>query len=530
MLEHNLIVAWRNIRKYLSQNIISVLGLAASLVCFSLCMHFSRYLMGMDKHFPNYDRIAEVAIGQPDGSLHILSAMEAEKLKTLSMQTLEEVCTLLGGRPFMSSYEDASGKLTPLALRSIDTDASFAKVFSVKVVAGSWEQAAHSPNSLVLSASVARRLFGSEAEAIGRTLNSSLRNGVPYTVRAVMADLPKNISFFEMGIETLVLNDEDSARKSRNAYNFTGYAYGLMPEGTDLRDVNRELNASILPNFTHFWGVERGERTLVATRMGESVADGVTMVNGVIVSFATLILLVGLLNFLHFLVGSMLNRTSEFSLRRIFGCRLHELFLMLLTQVVIMLLAAGWLCRFFVELTAAHLTLPVRLSALLELEPARLMRESMEYLGWLFPLCTLICYGVSLYIHRITIRRGVAGATSAPPVRRHLGRNLMMGLQFFICWVFVSLTAAFYLQGRLTTGTVLDNLSRSEKETSFGSSAAATSGCWSSPPFLPSPLWVGFSTICARTTPSSSPSAPSSGRASSSVSPSWWCSPSYGAS
>ncbi|MBQ8866369.1 MAG: ABC transporter permease [Bacteroidaceae bacterium] len=464
MLEHNLTIAWRNIRKYLSQNIISVVGLSASLVCFSLCMHFSRYIMGTDKHFPNYDRIAEVAMKEVNGNLHPASAMEAEKLKTLSMNTLEDVCTLLGGMPFVCSYEDASGKLTPASLQSIDTDASFAKVFSVKVVAGSWEHASHTPNSLVLAASVARRLFGSETEAVGRVFNGYRRNGTPYTVQAVMADLPKNISFFELGIEALVLNDEGSARKSQYAYNYTGYIYGLMPEGIDLDDVNHELNTSILPNFTHFYGEERGERTLVAIRMGEGAADNMAMVNGVIITFATLILLVGLLNFLHFLVGSILNRTHEYSLRRMFGCRLRALFFMLLTQVVLMLLAAGWLCRFLVELTAAHITLPVQIGTFFELDASRLMGESLEYIGWLFLLCTLICFGVSLYVQRITIQQGVAGVSSAPRIRRHVGRDLMMGLQFFICWVFVSLTVAFYLQGRLTTGTVLNTLSRTEKE------------------------------------------------------------------
>ena len=43
MLEHNITIAWRNIRKYLSQNIISVVGLSASLICFSICMHINRF-------------------------------------------------------------------------------------------------------------------------------------------------------------------------------------------------------------------------------------------------------------------------------------------------------------------------------------------------------------------------------------------------------------------------------------------------------------------------------------------------------
>ena len=89
MLQHYLTVAWRNIHKYLSQNIISVLGLSASLLCFSLCMHFCRYIIGTDKHFENYDRIAEIVFQRPNGELYLFSPLEGKLITEAPMNTLE---------------------------------------------------------------------------------------------------------------------------------------------------------------------------------------------------------------------------------------------------------------------------------------------------------------------------------------------------------------------------------------------------------------------------------------------------------
>ncbi|MBQ8608294.1 MAG: hypothetical protein IJ417_08930, partial [Bacteroidaceae bacterium] len=151
MLLHNLTIAWRNIQKYLSQNIISVLGLSASLVCFSLCMHFGRYIMGMDKHFKNYDRIAEVVCQYSNGSYSMLSPLEGKQITATSMNTLEHLCMIINVAQIDYHYENESGMKVPVDLKAVETDSTFAEIFGVKVVAGSWEQAVNLPNSIVLS-------------------------------------------------------------------------------------------------------------------------------------------------------------------------------------------------------------------------------------------------------------------------------------------------------------------------------------------------------------------------------------------
>ena len=44
MILHYIKVAFRNLWKYKAQNIISVIGLAVGLLCFSVCMYCSRFV------------------------------------------------------------------------------------------------------------------------------------------------------------------------------------------------------------------------------------------------------------------------------------------------------------------------------------------------------------------------------------------------------------------------------------------------------------------------------------------------------
>ena len=465
MLQHNLTVAWRNIHKYLSQNIISVLGLSASLLCFSLCMHFCRYIIGTDKHFENYDRIAEIVFQRPNGELYLFSPLEGKQITEAPMNTLENRCMVVSIAQIDHHYVDEkSGKQVPVDLKGVETDGTFDRVFGVKVVAGSWKQASSMPNSIVLSESKAQKLFGSAADAVGRSIYTSGRYKTVYTVRAVMADMPQNISFFEIGIDMLKLNDENSPRNMEYGYNWHAYIYGLMPDGVELEDVNRELTNSVQQRITHIVGQERTDETIVATRMGEQAADNISILTTILTTFAVLILSVGLLNFLHFLVGSMVNRTHEYSLRRMFGCRLHNLFGLLFTQTFLLLAATALVCTYATKALIPLIEMPAMFADFLRIDTTLMWWQTAEYIGWLLILCAAICLGVSIFIQRIRIQQGMTGMSNAPHIRRHVGRNLMMGLQFFICWIFVSLTVAFYLQARLSTNTVLGSLSRTEKE------------------------------------------------------------------
>ena len=60
MIIHNIIVAVRNIWKYKTQNLISILGLSVALLCFSICLYCTRYIYSTDHCFENLDRLVQV--------------------------------------------------------------------------------------------------------------------------------------------------------------------------------------------------------------------------------------------------------------------------------------------------------------------------------------------------------------------------------------------------------------------------------------------------------------------------------------
>ncbi|MDR0724792.1 MAG: ABC transporter permease, partial [Prevotellaceae bacterium] len=57
MIKHFLKVAFRNLRKYKSQTLVSVVGLAVGFACFAIAMLWIRYEMSFDRFHKNAERI-----------------------------------------------------------------------------------------------------------------------------------------------------------------------------------------------------------------------------------------------------------------------------------------------------------------------------------------------------------------------------------------------------------------------------------------------------------------------------------------
>ena len=60
MITHNLKIAWRNLLKYKTQSVISILGLAIGFTAFSFTLSWIRYEQGYDKHIPDANQIFKI--------------------------------------------------------------------------------------------------------------------------------------------------------------------------------------------------------------------------------------------------------------------------------------------------------------------------------------------------------------------------------------------------------------------------------------------------------------------------------------
>lgn len=474
MITHYLKVAFRNLWKYKTQHLIALAGVGVALLCFSICLYLVRYAFSMNHCFANYERIAELNIRdmKEEKVLDCTPATLAEELRLQKPDGIEALCVVDYSpieRPF--NVEMPDGKQLPYSFAVAETDSSFFQVLTPKILCGSAEVSKMMPNSLVVSESMARRVYGDIRQAVGKQLvlmrrlytspdSTPRTGGAVYTIQAVIEDIPENNSIaFMKHLDMFSLNDSEGIIQNDARYAIiSSFTYALLRKGFTPEQLNEWFYRSKQTHRMHdtSFAVE-------AHPMGDRGWNGgllrtmvwTTMVAGV------LILLVALLNFFHLLVGSFLTRMREFSIRRVAGASGDSLFVQLFTQSALLVLLAGLLTGVCIEVMAPWLRLEMA-GLYLQFDASLLMVQSLEYLVGLLGVCAWVCGIVVWKVRRMQVHAGVTGGVHRGGKRRL--RNLLLGVQLFICWVFISLAAALYLQSDKTGRTLFGTLSLEEKE------------------------------------------------------------------
>lgn len=463
MITHYLKVAFRNLLKYKTQNLISIVGLAVGLFCFCICFYISRFVGSVDKCFENYERIADIYVTDEKGE--IWSGVSGKMLPHLQQRTWNGVegFTLLS---FVEKGEynliGKNDELLPYELTAMETDSFYNKVFTPTLICGNWEEVANNRNSMVLTRHAAKRMFGNESHAIGKQFTSHnryIRGTTTYTVRAVIEDLPENTSMnFMRTVDLLKVND-DGGYEAFPTPDFTGYyIYALLNENYSAQQLNEAFNQA-----KYTFRMFGGDNTICSRPLGKDFNDSqmANMMALITAIVGLLILLAASLNFFHFQTGSFLNRGREFSIRKILGNNTSGLFWMQFIQITIVILAATLISGCLIELASPFLSISLfRFSV--QMTKEELLPHLMQYMGGLLGLCALVAFGISLYIRRATMRISLHGLDNTNGKKRL--RNTLLGVQFFICWLFVAMATALYLQSEKTSSALFDTLTRQEKE------------------------------------------------------------------
>ena len=463
MITHYLKVAFRNLLKYKTQNLISIVGLAVGLFCFCICFYISRFVGSVDKCFENYERIADIYVTDEKGE--IWSGVSGKMLPHLQQRTWNGVegFTLLS---FVEKGEynliGKNDELLPYELTAMETDSFYNKVFTPTLICGNWEEVANNRNSMVLTRHAAKRMFGNESHAIGKQFTSHnryIRGTTTYTVRAVIEDLPENTSMnFMRTVDLLKVND-DGGYEALPTPDFTGYyIYALLNENYSAQQLNEAFNQA-----KYTFRMFGGDNTICSRPLGKDfnnsqIANMMALITAIV---GLLILLAASLNFFHFQTGSFLNRGREFSIRKILGNNTSGLFWMQFIQITIVILAATLISGCLIELASPFLSISLfRFSV--QMTKEELLPHLMQYMGGLLGLCALVAFGIALYIRRATMRISLHGLGNTNGKKRL--RNTLLGVQFFICWLFVAMATALYLQSEKTSSALFDTLTRQEKE------------------------------------------------------------------
>ena len=472
MLRHYIKTAIRQLVKYKTQNLISIAGLSVGIVCFSICLYCSRFIGEVNKCFPNKERIADIYLYSPDRGLYAgVPATLIENLRNQRLDEVQEVTFVVYPRERSYNVEVEEGKELPYdRLMTMETDSLFGKVFTPQTVQGSWEVAANTPNAVVLTRSAAKRIFGEARNPIGKRMVLTQRlftapsttprtGGIAYTVQAVIEDIPLNtsLSFLER-LDMLTLNDSEGTLQFSGRGGMTGgFGFALLHPGKTAQKLEARFRSMDMRHHLY-----NEDSAVTASPFGKSFWDNsiAPYFAGITLAVGLLILLAGLLNFFHFHFGTFLNRNREYAIRKVMGSGSRQLFYQLFVQSVVTVSIAFLLTYCLIEIISPYLNFSLFRFALI-IEKNLLLMQTTEYMGGILLLCMATCLVIVARIRHLSIQTSIYSNKT----RRHKHgiRNILLGIQFFICWIFVAFTVALYMQAEKTASTLFKTLTLEEK-------------------------------------------------------------------
>ena len=428
MIRHHLKIAFRNLLKYKTQNVISIIGLAVGFACFAFSALWIRYEMSYDNFHPKADRIYRV---------------HTNTVKWLTQAGNEIYDTnpyLLAGwlKSEFPEIEDACS-ITPTStlgnkIKYVYADYSFCNMFDVNL-----------PEEFFVEGRTDRPV------AVTDELKNQVENIKEehnYDVRTTIRRWPANTNIqFDMIVPTSL------ADPRMNTWNFYGsyHTYILVGSGVNMQALEEKLDKVKLPQW-------RDSISIVLTPLKQlryinpsgNTASEIKFAHiQIFVVAGMLVILCSLFNHLTLFVTRVRMRLCELALRKVNGASDGQIAATLYTDfllVILLSLAVGFMLivlllpTFKEYATIGNNNIPI-------------YTELLSYAALLI-VCSVIACGIPVsYFRKQALNDSIKG--TANPGSRNLFRKGSLLVQLIISLGMIFCAAVFIKQMRFLQHTDL---------------------------------------------------------------------------
>jgi putative ABC transport system permease protein len=333
-------ISLRNLLKHKVYSLINVAGLALGFSAFILISLFVRYELNWDKSNANYDRIYRVqrhykktmyAMNGNDISPH--SRAVTAQLIEKQYPEIRKVTVIREIDQVFIAYDPAKQVYNT---KGIFADSCFFDVFSYKFIEGSQTGSLDEPFSIVLSKTMADRLFGGK-RALGEAV--VLEKKFALNVTGVYEDLPENSSRRPDYIVSFSSLAKVGGIKRSDIWSGDCMTYVLMAPGADYK----QLEGKIKNTFSGFKGIEMEELQLCPMKNiylnfnGRNDYIIALLLYGLIGIF---ILIMSAFNYINLTTANASVRGKEVALKKVCGSSQFALMIQFLGETVIISLLA----------------------------------------------------------------------------------------------------------------------------------------------------------------------------------------------
>ncbi|MFA9453330.1 MAG: ABC transporter permease, partial [Candidatus Aminicenantaceae bacterium] len=382
MFKNYLKSALRNLFKHKGYSFINIVGLAIGMASCLLILLYVRHELSYDAYHENVDQIYRIGMSARWGGRDFDIAVQAAPMAKTMVEEYPEVLDAVRFRD-RGAYIVQYGDMSFREQRVVFADPSVFNVFSLPLLKGDPESALASPNTLVISQTIAEKYFRDE-DPMGKILR--LGNQDDYLVTGVFEDIPEN-SHFHFDIMFAMESLSESKSQVWLSQNFQTYI--LLREDTDWTEMEGKLTGVMEryfgPQIAQFLGksweeiVEEGEmfarfylQPLRSIHLHSDLQAELEPTSDILYVYifsaiALFVLLIASINFMNLATARSAGRAKEVGIRKVMGSDRVQLVSQFLTESLLlslmsMALAIGivlLVLPLFNNLAGKALTLPL---------------------------------------------------------------------------------------------------------------------------------------------------------------------------
>jgi len=359
-------MAWRNITRHKGYSAINIGGLSVGMTACLLIMLYVKNEMSYDKHHKNSDRVFRIASESKGEKWVGTGAVYANGLR-IYFPEVEQTTRLLrfpGSEKMLLSNTKKQKKF--YESNAYFVDSTFFQIFNYESKYGDINNALNTPNSLVISENLAKKIFGVE-NPTGQNLNVVLPFGaVDFTIKGVFMDngnkshIPANM-FLSMnnGLTNGFVNSQ-TTWSGNNIF----HTYVKLKQGTNAKAFEKKLTPWLYRNggdefkvagFDKQLFIQPVEDIYLHSNFGFEIAgNGNISTIYLFTGIALFILMIACINFINLSTAKSEQRAKEVGLRKAFGAKKHSLIFQFLSESVLLSFIA-----LLLTIAMTQLTIPI---------------------------------------------------------------------------------------------------------------------------------------------------------------------------
>ncbi|WP_161888539.1 ABC transporter permease [Pontibacter russatus] len=356
MFRHSLLLIYRNFKRFRSTFFINLLGLSTGLACTLLIYLWVSDEVSMDKFHEKDGQLFQVMTNHDNSGGIVTWEVGPGLLAEALAEELPEVAYAVSSSGIPDKFTiSAEENHINAAGQFVGED--FFNIFSYRLIQGNKSQVLADKNAIVLSESLAQKLFGTTQNVVGRTLEwQILQFRKPVVVTGVFKDVPPASS---EQFDFLVSFEEfkDMLGSGLHWDNHNAKAYLLLQEGTDAGQFNRKITGFIkskLPasNVTVFIR-PYSDKYLYGTYENGVQAGGRIAYVKLFSLIAVFILVIACINFMNLSTAKASRRIKEVGIKKAMGASRESLVLQYMGESMLMAFASLILALVLAELSLA---------------------------------------------------------------------------------------------------------------------------------------------------------------------------------